>query len=332
MPELPTGTVTFLFTDVEGSTALAHRLAHDFQDILVDHRGLVRSAVAESNGVEIDVRGDEFFVAFEDAAAAARAAIAAQLAISAHDWPQDVELRIRMGMHTGEAIYADKDYLGVDVHKAARICFAGHGGQILLSEATHELVPEELERRELGSYRLRGLPNPERIFQLVAPGLRTEFPALRGVDQDGGGPPALRVVLADDSVLLREGIALVLEHAGFEIVGQSENAEDLLREVDEQHPDVVVTDIRMPPNHADEGLRAAETIRSMHPETGILVLSQYAEPAYARELLASCTTSVGYLLKDRVSDLEGFADAVRRVAEGEVVLDPEIRIEHDQVS
>jgi class 3 adenylate cyclase/CheY-like chemotaxis protein len=332
MPELPTGTVTFLFTDVEGSTALAHRLAHDFQDILVEHRSLVRSAVAESNGVEIDVRGDEFFVAFEDAAGAARAAIAAQLAISAHDWPHDAELRIRMGMHTGEAIYADKDYLGVDVHKASRICFAGHGGQILLSEATHELVPEELERRELGSYRLRGLPTPERIFQLVAPGLPAEFPALRGVDQDSGGPPALRVVLADDSVLLREGIALVLEHAGFEIVGQSENAEDLLREVDEQHPDVVVTDIRMPPDHADEGLRAAETIRNKHPETGILVLSQYAEPAYARELLASCTTSVGYLLKDRVSDLEGFADAVRRVAEGEVVLDPEIRIEHDKVS
>jgi class 3 adenylate cyclase/CheY-like chemotaxis protein len=332
MPELPTGTVTFLFTDVEGSTALAHRLAHDFQDILVEHRSLVRSAVAESNGVEIDVRGDEFFVAFEDAAGAARAAIAAQLAIFAHDWPRDAELRIRMGMHTGEAIYADKDYLGVDVHKAARICFAGHGGQILLSEATHELVPEELERRELGSYRLRGLPTPERIFQLVAPGLPAEFPALRGVDQDSGGPPALRVVLADDSVLLREGIALVLEHAGFEIVGQSENAEDLLREVDEQHPDVVVTDIRMPPDHADEGLRAAETIRNKHPETGILVLSQYAEPAYARELLASCTTSVGYLLKDRVSDLEGFADAVRRVAGGEVVLDPEIRIEHDKVS
>jgi class 3 adenylate cyclase/CheY-like chemotaxis protein len=332
MPELPTGTVTFLFTDVEGSTALAHKLAHDFQDVLVKHRSLVRSAVAERDGVEIDVRGDEFFVAFDDAAAAAQAAIAAQRAISSHSWPQDAELRIRMGMHTGEAIYADKDYLGIDVHKAARICFAGHGGQILLSEATHEAVPEELERRELGSYRLRGLPTPERIFQLVAPGLPDEFPALRGVDHDVDGPPALRVVLADDSVLLREGIALVLEHAGFEIVAQSDNADDLLRTVDEQHPDVVVTDIRMPPGHADDGLRAAEEIRRRHPETAILVLSQYAEPAYARELLAACTTSVGYLLKDRVSDLEGFADAVRRVADGEVVLDPEIQIEHDQVS
>jgi class 3 adenylate cyclase/CheY-like chemotaxis protein len=330
MPDFPTGTVTFLFTDVEGSTALAHRLAHDFQDVLVEHRNLVRSAVADRDGVEIDVRGDEFFVAFDDAASAAHAAIAAQRAISGHAWPKDAELRIRMGMHTGEAIYADKDFLGVDVHKAARICFAGHGGQILLSEATHELVPEELERRELGSYRLRGLPTPERIFQLVAPGLQEDFPALRGVDQDGERPPALRVVLADDSVLLREGIALVLEHAGFEIVGQSDNAEDLLLEVDEQHPDVVVTDIRMPPDHSDEGLRAAERIRATHPETAILVLSQYAEPAYARELLASCTSSVGYLLKDRVSDLEGFADAVRRVADGEVVLDPEIQIEHDQ--
>jgi class 3 adenylate cyclase/CheY-like chemotaxis protein len=327
MPELPTGTVTFLFTDVEGSTALAHKLAHDFQDVLVQHRNLIRSAVAERDGVEIDVRGDEFFVAFDDAASAAHTAVAAQRAISSYAWPADAVLRIRMGMHTGEAIYADKDYLGVDVHKAARICFAGHGGQILLSEATHELVPEELERRELGAYRLRGLPTPERIFQLVAPGLPHEFPALRGVDQDGEGPPALRVVLADDSVLLREGIALVLEHAGFEIVGQSDNAEDLLKEVDEQHPDVVVTDLRMPPHHADEGLRAAETIRRSHPETGILVLSQYAEPAYARELLASCTSSVGYLLKDRVSDLEGFADAVRRVAEGDVVLDPEIKVE-----
>jgi class 3 adenylate cyclase/CheY-like chemotaxis protein len=330
MPELPTGTVTFLFTDVEGSTALAHRLPHDFQDVLVEHRSLVRAAVAERDGVEIDVRGDEFFVAFDDAAGAAHAAIAAQRAISSHAWPKDAELRIRMGMHTGEAIYADKDYLGVDVHKAARICFAGHGGQILLSEATHELVPEELERRELGAYRLRGLPTPERIFQLVAPGLPHEFPALRGVDQDGDRPPALRVVLADDSVLLREGIALVLEHAGFEIVAQSDNADDLLREVDEHHPEVVVTDIRMPPGHADDGLRAAEEIRRKHPETAILVLSQYAEPAYARELLGTCTSSVGYLLKDRVSDLEGFADAVRRVADGEVVLDPEIQIEYDQ--
>jgi class 3 adenylate cyclase/CheY-like chemotaxis protein len=326
MPTLPTGTVTFLFTDIEGSTVLAHQLAQEWHSVLMDHRRLVRGAVSNSSGHEIDCRGDEFFVAFEDAAAAGHAAVAAQRSVREHPWPEGAELRVRMGMHTGEAIYEDEDYLGVDVHRAARICFAGHGGQILVSEATHQLIPEDFERRELGSYRLRGLPTPERIFQLLAPGLPSDFPPLRGVDEDGEGEPALRVVLADDSVLLREGIALLLEQAGFEIVGQSDDAEDLLLKVDETRPDVAVVDIRMPPGHGDDGLRAAETIRERHPGTGVLLLSQYAEPAYARELVADSPAGVGYLLKDRVSDLTGFAEAVRRVAAGEVVLDPEITV------
>jgi DNA-binding NarL/FixJ family response regulator len=188
------------------------------------------------------------------------------------------------------------------------------------------LLPDELERRDLGSYRLRGIPGPERIYQLVVEGLGATFPPLRFVEHDGEGPPALRVVLADDSVLLREGIAVLLEQAGFEIVGQSDDADDLLRKVEEMSPDVCVVDIRMPPGHGDDGLRAAETIRQRHPDTGVLLLSQYAEPAYARELLAVSSERIAYLLKDRVSDLTGFADAVRRVAEGEVVLDPEINL------
>jgi len=109
-------------------------------------------------------------------------------------------------------------------------------------------------------------------------------------------------------------------------VRQSDDADDLLRKVDETLPDVAVVDIRMPPGHGDDGLRAAETIRQRHPGTGVLLLSQYAEPAYARELIADSPERVGYLLKDRVSDLTGFADAVRRIAAGEVVLDPEISL------
>src|SRR5215210_8179278 len=140
MPALPTGTVTFLFTDLERSTELALRLGDGWHDVLVEHRRLVRSAVADV-GTEIDSRGDELFIAFEDAGAAAAAAVDAQRAICTHPWPEGAELRIRMGMHTGEAIYADEDYLGIDVHRAARICFAGHGGQILVSEATHALIP-----------------------------------------------------------------------------------------------------------------------------------------------------------------------------------------------
>jgi class 3 adenylate cyclase/CheY-like chemotaxis protein len=326
MPQLPTGTVTFLFTDLEGSTGLALRMGDLWHGVLMEHRRLVRAAVAESDGSEIDCRGDEFFVAFDDPAAAAEAAVSAQRRIVEHPWPEDAELRVRMGMHTGEAIYADEDYLGVDVHRAARICFAGHGGQILVSEATHTLLPEEVDRVHLGSYHLKGLPDAERIYQLQASGLPAEFPPLRGVDEDVERAPGLRVVLADDSMLLREGIARLLVEAGFDVVGQSEDADGLIRKVAETEPDVVVADIRMPPGHSDEGLRAAEQIRREHPGTGVLLLSAHLELAYARELLSDGAGGVGYLLKDRVSDLEGFADAVRRIADGDVVLDPEIKV------
>jgi DNA-binding NarL/FixJ family response regulator len=134
----------------------------------------------------------------------------------------------------------------------------------------------------------------------------------------------MRVVLADDSVLLREGIARLLEDAGFEVVGQAGNAEELLLRVRSYSPDVAVVDIRMPPTHSDEGLRAAQQIREKHPEVGVLVLSQYVEAAYAMELLAESAEGVGYLLKDRVSDIAEFAAAVRRVGEGGSALDPAI--------
>jgi DNA-binding NarL/FixJ family response regulator len=129
-------------------------------------------------------------------------------------------------------------------------------------------------------------------------------------------------VLADDSVLLREGIARLLTESGFEVVGQSENADDLMLKVRSYSPDVAIVDIRMPPTQTDEGLRAAQEIRREHPEVGVLVLSQYVEPAYAMELLAESAEGVGYLLKDRVSDVDEFAAAVRRVAEGGSALDP----------
>ena len=135
---------------------------------------------------------------------------------------------------------------------------------------------------------------------------------------------ALRVVLAEDSVLLREGVARILVDAGFEIVGQAGTADDLLLKVRSYSPHVAIVDIRMPPTHTDEGLRAAQEIRERHPGVGVLVLSQYIEPAYAMELLAENAEGVGYLLKDRISDVKEFASAVRRVAEGGSALDPAI--------
>lgn len=134
----------------------------------------------------------------------------------------------------------------------------------------------------------------------------------------------MRVVIADDSVLLREGVARLLTEAGIEVVGQAADAEELLREVGKTMPDVAIVDIRMPPTHTDEGVRAAREIRRLHPGIGVLVLSQYVRPSYAFELLADDARGVGYLLKDRVSDLGELSDAVRRVGEGGSALDPSV--------
>jgi DNA-binding NarL/FixJ family response regulator len=134
----------------------------------------------------------------------------------------------------------------------------------------------------------------------------------------------MRVVVAEDSVLLREGVVRILEEAGIEVVGQAGDAEDLLRKVRAHKPDVAITDIRMPPTNTDEGLRAAHEIRGELPDVGVLVLSQYVEHGYALDLLADNAAGVGYLLKDRIGDVDAFIDAVKRVADGGSALDPEV--------
>jgi DNA-binding NarL/FixJ family response regulator/class 3 adenylate cyclase len=345
--ELPTGTVTLLFTDVEGSTQLLHRLGDGYPPVLSEHRRLVRDAVAAAGGTEVDCRADEFFVVFDTAEAALAATLAAQRALAGHAWPDGAEVRVRMGLHTGRPAVADDTYIGLDVHRAARICSAGHGGQVLVSATTRAALGEtalgEASLRDLGEHLLRGLPEPERLFQVVAPGWPEEFPALREAELGEAAkaaveeppPPVarpapepveaqLRVALADESVLLREGIAILLSDAGFEVVSQAGSGEDLLRQVAMHKPQVAIVDIRMPPTHTDEGLQAAKQIRERFPDTGVLVLSQYVEPSYALELLADSAEGVGYLLKDRVSDVTEFTGAVRRVAEGGSALDPTV--------
>jgi DNA-binding NarL/FixJ family response regulator/class 3 adenylate cyclase len=315
---LPTGTVTFLFADVEGSTRLARELGDEWQPVLSDLRRLLREAVAGASGHEVDSRGDELFAAFAEVEEASVAAIDAQRRIAGHNWPAPV--RVRIGLHTGTAALAEDGYVGVDVHRAFRIANAGHGGQIVASETAATALAPGRDLRDLGLWSLPELPDPERIFQLDEPGLGGDFPPLRA--RPGATP--VRVVIAEDSVLLREGVARLLDDAGFDVVAQSGNAEDLLRHVAMHKPDVAVVDIRMPPTQTDEGLRAAKAIREGHPETGVLVLSQYVEPGYAMELLSESAESVGYLLKDRVADIEEFAAAVRRVAEGGSALDPAV--------
>jgi DNA-binding NarL/FixJ family response regulator/class 3 adenylate cyclase len=352
MADLPTGTVTFLLTDIEDSTGLVRKLRGRYADALNEHRQVLREAVEAASGQEIDARGDELFVVFTRASDAAAAALAAQRALAAHTWPEGVEIRVRMGIHTGEPSVGADGYTGLDVHRAARVAAAGHGGQVLVSEATGNLLADEtvgFTLKELGSYRLAGLPREERIFQLVTHDLDDGFPPLRtaarGHDSAFSGEEReleaaaqaavarphpdedekrLRVVLAEDSVLLREGVARILLDAGFDIVGQAGSADELLLKVRSYSPDVAIVDIRMPPTHTDEGLRAAQEIRERHPGVGVLVLSQYIEPTYAMELLAENAEGVGYLLKDRISDVKEFAAAVRRVGEGGSALDPAI--------
>jgi DNA-binding NarL/FixJ family response regulator len=305
--------VTLLFTDIEGSTRLLQELGDAYAASLEEHRRGVRAALADSGGEEIDCRGDEFSAEFPSADDAVRAALAIQLA-------NEGPVRVRIGIHTGEPLRVDGSYVGLDVHRAARICAAGHGGQVLISETAHAALRRQEAIRDLGVHQLRGLDQPERIYQLG----EREFPPLRADIAALGLGARIRVVLAEDSVLLREGVASLLANAGFEIVGQAGNAEELLLKVRSYKPDVALIDIRMPPTHTDEGLRAAQTIREQHPDVGVLVLSQYVESGYALELLQGNAEGVGYLLKDRVSDVKEFAAAVKRVAEGGSALDPEV--------
>jgi adenylate cyclase len=186
MVALPTGTVTFLFTDIEGSTTLLQRLGdRRYAEVLEEHRRLLRGAIQEHGGQEVDSQGDALFAVFPSAQEAITAAVAAQRAMKAHPWPPDVSVQVRMGLHTGEA-RLETGYVGIDVHQAARVCAAGHGGQILLSDTTRRLVTESpgdgLSLRDLGKHRLKDLPGVERLFQVVATGLSAEFPALKSLD------------------------------------------------------------------------------------------------------------------------------------------------------
>ncbi len=186
MPSLPSGTVTFLFTDIEGSTQLLQRLGdRRYAEVLEEHRRLLRAAIQEHGGQEVDSQGDALFAVFPSAQEAMSAAVAAQRAIKAHPWPPDASVQVRMGLHTGEA-RLETGYVGIDVHQAARVCAAGHGGQILLSDTTRRLVTESpedgLSLRDLGKHRLKDLPGVERLFQVVAAGLPAEFPALKSLD------------------------------------------------------------------------------------------------------------------------------------------------------
>ncbi len=194
MGDLPAGPVTLLFTDIEGSTQLVHHLGERYIPVLTAHRDIIRAAMSARGGHEVDTQGDSFFFVFPLARDAVAAAIAAQRTLAAHAWPEDGIVRVRMGLHTGEPLRTGEGYIGLDVHRAARIGDAGHGGQVLLSRATADLVrfdlPEGTRLLDMGDRRMRGIPQPERLYQLAISGLPESFPPLKTVESRPNNLPA----------------------------------------------------------------------------------------------------------------------------------------------
>jgi class 3 adenylate cyclase len=181
--KLPTGNVTFLLADIEGSTALLGRLEDRYSDVLADVRRVVRAAVRPAGGHVVSARGDDVFAVFERTPSALDAALAIQRAMQAHAWPGGSECRLRIGLHRGRPALTETGYVGLSVHAAARICFSAHGGQIVLSAAVRASIdaplPNEVSLSDLGAWRFRGLPEPIEIFQVETPDLASDFPPLR---------------------------------------------------------------------------------------------------------------------------------------------------------
>jgi class 3 adenylate cyclase len=214
MAAQPTGTVTMLFSDVEGSTQLLGRLgAESYADVLEQHHRLLREAFARHSGYEVDTAGDSFFVTFGRAADAASAAGEAQRSLAAATWPDGVRVRVRMAIHSGEPLMADSKYVGMDVHRAARIMSAAHGGQVLISETTAALL-DGVALRDLGAHRLKDLLEPIRLFQLEVEGLPGEFPPVRSLHRSNLPVAAWPLLGREDELaaiarLVEEGARLV---------------------------------------------------------------------------------------------------------------------------
>jgi DNA-binding NarL/FixJ family response regulator/class 3 adenylate cyclase len=327
MAELPSGTVTFLFTDIEGSTVLLRRLRDRYGEVIADHQRLLRTAFEEAGGSEIDSQGDSFFFCFRKARDAVRAAVAGQRALQSHEWPDEVQVRVRMGIHTGEASLSDNRYHGLAVHRAARICDAGHGGQILLSQTSHTLLDDEEEEQglslqDLGRQLLKDFDRPVGIFQLVATDLPADFPALRTLETpepvhtEGD---KVRVLIADDQALVRAGFRMILDaESDVEVIGEATNGTEAIEEVRRLRPNVVLMDVRMPEL---DGIEATRRLLSEDGvNTKVVMLTTFDMDEYVYEALRAGAS--GFLLKD--TPPEQLVAGIHAVASGDALLAPSI--------
>jgi DNA-binding NarL/FixJ family response regulator/class 3 adenylate cyclase len=337
MPDLPSGTVTFLFTDIERSTQLLRRLRDQYADVLAAHHRVLSDACRKSGGHEMASQGDACFFAFHKPKQAVSAAVDGQRALSSHPWPDDVSVRVRMGIHTGEAVLTENGYHGLAVHRAARVCDAGHGGQILLTQTTRALLEDEEDELpgvtldDLGRHRLKDFDRPVAILQVVVPELPAKFPPLRTLDSAEepqaevavAAPEArgerLSVVIVDDQALVRAGFRMILDaEDDIDVVGEASDGGEAIAEVRRLRPDIVLMDVRMPE------LDGIEATRRLLAEgaipTRVVMLTTFDMDEYVYEALRAGAS--GFLLKDVPP--EQLVVGIRSVASGDALLAPSI--------
>ena len=305
-------TVTALFTDLVGSTELMTSMsAQDAEEMRTHHFETMRGALAVHRGREVKTMGDGFMAVFDGAGDALGCAVTMQRTVSRHGTESNQALGLRIGISAGDADTEAGDYFGVPIVEASRLCAAAEAGQILVSDIVSRIAGDEESRRlePLAPLTLKGLPRPVAASML-------------GWDDEGDS--GLRVALVDDSALLRQGIAKALTSAGIQIVLEAGDGETLHEQLPAANPHVVVLDVRMPPTHTTEGLEAARRIKDEHPGIGVLLLSSEIQPAAAKRLLSGATEGVGYLLKDRIGDIDELLAAIRTVASGGSAIDPTV--------
>jgi DNA-binding NarL/FixJ family response regulator/class 3 adenylate cyclase len=309
---------TFLIADIRGFTRFtanhgdeaASRLASKFAD-------LTDRTVRARNGTLVELRGDEALAVFDSARDALRGAVELQAVFEEEaDADPSLPLVVGIGLDAGEAVETGEGFRGTALNVAARLSAVAAGGEVVASQSLVHLagVVPGLAFDDLGPIELKGLHEPLMAARVHRTGSKA----------GEHSSAQLRIVLADDALLLREALASGLKAAGFAVVGQAGDVPELLRLVEARVPDVAIIDVRMPPTHTTEGLEAAQEIRRRRPGVAILVLSQYVETRYAIDLVRDDPAGVGYLLKDRVARLEDLSDAVRRVAAGGSVIDPAV--------
>ena len=320
----PSGTVTFLFTDIENSTRLWEQYPQEMLVAHARHNELLRQAIESNHGYIFQVIGDAFCAAFHTAGDAIHAAVKAQRDLQSENWDR-AQIKVRMGIHTGKAEVqaTDGSYTGfVTLSRVERLMSAGCGGQVLLSFATQELVhddlPEGVKLSDMGTWRLKNLSRPEHIFQLIIPGLACDFPSLKINITKDFSMDTIRLLIADDHALFREGLrALFSALPDVEVVGEAADGATAITQVDALQPDVVLMDINMP---GVNGIEATRRILSRYSNLGIIMVTMLEDDASVFSAMRAGAR--GYVLKGAHHD--EILQAIRTVATGQAVFGPGI--------